>query len=63
MILEVAEIRIEAGQQAAFEAALHEGVRQVLSSARGFLSYLLLIEWQTLENHAVNFRGGPLFSA
>lgn len=75
MILEVAEIRIEAGQQAAFEAALDEGAREVLSSARGFLSYrlqagieqperyLLLIEWETLEDHTVHFRGGPLFPA
>lgn len=73
MILEVAEIRIAPGQQAAFEAALHHGVATVASKCPGFLSYqlqrgiesperfLLFIEWATLENHTVDFRGGPLF--
>lgn len=73
MILEVADIRIAPGQQAAFEAAVHQGVATVISKSPGFLRYqlqrgiesperfLLLIDWATLENHTVDFRGGPLF--
>ncbi|MDN3918692.1 antibiotic biosynthesis monooxygenase family protein [Roseateles violae] len=73
MILEVADIRIHAGQQAAFEAAIHRGLAEVIAQARGFITasvqhgiesperYLLQIEWQTLEDHTEHFRGGPLF--
>ncbi|WIT12854.1 antibiotic biosynthesis monooxygenase [Paucibacter sediminis] len=74
MILELADIRIQPGQQAAFEEALHRGVQSVISRAQGFVGYrlrkglesperyLLLIEWATLEDHTVHFRGGPLFA-
>ena len=74
MILEVAEITIPVGQNAAFEEAIHRGVRTVISNAQGFMRYqvqrgiesperyLLLIEWATLEDHTVHFRGGPLFA-
>lgn len=74
MILEVADIRILPGQQAPFEAAIRQGVATVISQSPGFLRYqlqrgiesperfLLLIEWATLENHTVDFRGGPLFA-
>ncbi len=73
MILELADIRIQPGQQADFEAALQRGVATVISNAKGFRSYqvrhgiesperyLLMIEWDTLENHTVDFREGPLF--
>ena len=72
MILEVADIRIAPGQQAAFEAAVQRGI-EVIAQAHGFRSarvqkgiesaerYLLLIEWETLEDHTVGFRQGPLF--
>ena len=73
MILEVADIRIAPGQQAAFEVAVRRGVDEVISQAHGFRSarvqkgiesaerYLLMIEWETLEDHTVGFRLGPLF--
>ncbi|MBB4842963.1 heme-degrading monooxygenase HmoA [Paucibacter oligotrophus] len=75
MILEIADIRIAPGQQAAFEAAIAHGLKTVISQAQGFISarvqqgiesperYLLQIEWATLEDHTVHFRGGPLFPA
>ncbi|MFY7864311.1 antibiotic biosynthesis monooxygenase family protein [Roseateles sp.] len=75
MILEVAEIHIAPGQQAAFEAAIAHGISSVISRAQGFVSakvqrgiesperYLLHIEWATLEDHTEVFRGGPLFPA
>lgn len=74
MILEVADIRIHPGQQAAFEAAIQHGLGTVISQAKGCRSYkvrkgiesperyLLTIEWDSLENHTVDFREGPLFA-
>jgi heme-degrading monooxygenase HmoA len=74
MILELADIRILPGQQAAFDAAIQFGVETVASKAKGFRGYkvnksvesperyILMIYWDTLENHTVDFRGGPLFA-
>jgi heme-degrading monooxygenase HmoA len=74
MILEVADIRIQPGQQAAFDAAIQHGLRTVISRSQGFKGwkvnkgiesperYLLMIFWETLEDHTVAFRGGPLFA-
>ena len=74
MILEVADIRIQPGRQAEFEAALARGLRDVIGRAQGFKGwkinrgiesperYLLQIFWGTLEDHTVAFRGGPLFT-
>ncbi len=74
MILEVADIRIQPGTQAEFDAAIRRGLDTVVSKATGFCSckvthgiesperYLLMIWWQTLENHTVDFREGPLFA-
>ncbi|MBC8058720.1 MAG: antibiotic biosynthesis monooxygenase [Rhizobiales bacterium] len=73
MILEVADIRIPHGQQAEFDAAIQHGIATVASKATGFRGfkvqkglesperYLLMIWWDTLENHTVDFRQGPLF--
>jgi heme-degrading monooxygenase HmoA len=73
MILELADIRIQPGQQAAFDAALQKGLDTVVARAQGFRGfkinrgiesperYLLMIFWDTLEDHTVHFRGGPLF--
>ena len=74
MILEIADIRIAPGQQAAFDAAIQRGVDTVISRAKGFRGYkvnkgvesperyILMIYWETLEDHTVEFRGGPLFA-
>ena len=74
MILEVADIRIRPGEQAAFDEAIQRGLNTVISQAKGFRGwkvnkgvesperYLLQIFWDTLENHTVDFRGGPLFT-
>ena len=74
MILEIADIRIAPGQQAAFETAIRHGIDTVVSKATGFRRcrvvagiesperFQLMIEWDTLENHTVDFRGGPLFT-
>jgi heme-degrading monooxygenase HmoA len=73
MILEIADIRIQPGKQAEFDAAVQRGLREVISKAKGFLGfqvqkcietperYVLLIRWQTLENHTVDFRQSQAF--
>ena len=73
MILELADIRIHPGQQQAFETALARGVDEAIRHAKGFIGYriehgidsperyLLMIEWETLENHTIDFRNSPAF--
>jgi heme-degrading monooxygenase HmoA len=74
MILEIADIRIQPGQQAAFEEAIQRGLDTVASKAKGFEGakvnrgiesperYVLQIFWTTLEDHTVGFRESPLFA-
>ena len=74
MILEVADIRIAPGRNADFDAAIRRGVESVIAKAKGFRGYqvhkgvesperyLLLIRWDTLENHTVDFRESPAFA-
>ena len=74
MILEIADIRIQPGQNAAFEAAIQHGINTVVGRAQGFEGakvnrgvesperYILQIFWRTLEDHTVAFRQGPLFA-
>lgn len=73
MILEIADITIPPGKQAEFDAAIQRGLETVISQPKGFRGYkvnkgvesperyILMIYWETLENHTVDFRGGPLF--
>lgn len=74
MILELADIRVAPGQEAAFEEAVQRGLRTVVSKARGCVSYkvshgiespqryILQIVWTSLEDHTVGFRGSELFT-
>lgn len=74
MILEIAEIRIAPGQQAAFDEAITRALETVAVQAKGMRGYkvnkgiesperyVLQIFWDTLENHTVDFRQGPLFA-
>jgi heme-degrading monooxygenase HmoA len=74
MILEVADITIPKGRNAEFDDAIVRGITTVISQAEGFRGwkvnrgiesterYLLMIFWDTLEDHTVRFRGGPLFA-
>ena len=74
MILEIADIRIPPGKQAEFDAAIQRGIETVVSKAKGFRRYqvqkciesperyVLHIFWETLEDHTVTFREGPLFA-
>lgn len=73
MITEIAFMSIVPGQEDAFLAALEEA-KLVIARADGFRSlhvqrgierpstFVLTIEWDTLEAHTVGFRQGPLFA-
>jgi len=73
MILELADIRIQPGKQAEFDAAIKKGVETVIAKAKGFRGYkinkgiesperyILMIFWETLENHTADFRSSPAF--
>jgi len=74
MILEHCDIEIDPAKQKEFEEAILRGVDAVISKAKGFKGYkvnhsietpsryLLLIYWDTLENHTVEFRGSTAFA-
>ena len=74
MILELADIRIAPGQNAAFEEAIERGLRTVIGHAKGFAGfkvnrgmesperYILQIFWDTLEDHTVGFRQSEAFA-
>jgi heme-degrading monooxygenase HmoA len=67
MILEQAVFAITPGSEAAFESALEEA-QELVAQTHGFrslqlrqgleqpASYLLLIEWETIDDHMVGFR-------
>ncbi|EGF31915.1 Antibiotic biosynthesis monooxygenase [Oxalobacteraceae bacterium IMCC9480] len=73
MILELADIRILPGKQADFDIAITRGVELAISNATGFRGYkinksvesperyVLMIYWETLENHTVDFRESAAF--
>jgi len=72
MILEHAVLDVIAGQEEAFETAFTEA-RPLIGAAAGFRSlrlercleqpgrYLLLVEWDRLEDHTSGFRGSVAY--
>jgi heme-degrading monooxygenase HmoA len=74
MILEIADIRVHLGKHEAFKVAVEHGLSTVLSKAKGFQRYevqhcletperfVLLITWDTLEDHTVGFRTSSAFA-
>lgn len=70
MILEVATLDVRPGQEDAFEAAFRQA-SNIIAGVPGYAShqlqrclerphrYLLLVNWQTLEDHTIGFRGSP----
>jgi heme-degrading monooxygenase HmoA len=67
MILESALLDVKPGEEAAFEAAIRQA-RPLIAATPGFRTiavrrcletpnrYLLLVEWDRLEDHTVGFR-------
>jgi quinol monooxygenase YgiN len=73
MILEVAQLDIAAGRENTFEHAVAEAV-PLFRQARGCLGfelqrsithpsrYWIIVKWDTVENHTVDFRASPQFA-
>ena len=74
MILELAHLNVRRGMEQEFEAAFREA-QKIIASMPGYLShevmrclekssdYLLLVRWQTLEDHKVGFRTSAQYQA
>ncbi len=70
MVLEVAILDVKTGLEADFLAAFNQA-QSIISSMSGYLShdlqqcvetpnrYILLVQWQTLEDHTIGFRESP----
>jgi len=73
MILEIAQIDVKPGLEAEFEAGVANAL-PVFKRAKGCKGlelkrsvekpqrYRLFIQWETVENHTVDFRGSPDFA-
>ena len=72
MITEIAQIEVKPGLEAEFEAAVKKAtpIFQRSKGCRGMelrrsverpSRYRVMIRWETLDNHTVDFRGSPLF--
>ena len=74
MILEIAQITVRSGMEAEFENAV-AAAKPLFLRAKGCISmdltrsieiparYRLLVGWETLENHTVDFRGSDDFQS
>lgn len=72
MILEIALLQVRPGQEAAFEQDFATA-GQYISATPGYIrhslrrcmeqsnKYLLLVEWQSLEDHTISFRQSPQY--
>jgi heme-degrading monooxygenase HmoA len=72
MILEVAMLQVKAGLCAEFEHNFKQA-SSIISSMKGYVDhelqkcvedtnkYLLLVRWETLEDHTIGFRGSEQY--
>ncbi|MEX0739025.1 MAG: antibiotic biosynthesis monooxygenase [Pseudohongiella sp.] len=72
MVLEVAILDVKPGQTTEFESAFEEA-QTIIVSMNGYLShqlqrcmentncYILLVNWETLEDHTIGFRGSEQY--
>ena len=72
MVLEVALLGVRTGEYEAFEEAFRQA-SSIIASSKGYIShelqrcietpgrYVLLVRWETLEDHVEGFRGSELF--
>ncbi|MCA0459010.1 MAG: antibiotic biosynthesis monooxygenase [Chloroflexi bacterium] len=73
MVLEIVTAQIKAGQEAAFEEAFI-GASKYIAAAAGYIKhelrrcievqgkYLIMIHWNSVEDHMVGFRGSQNFT-
>ena len=74
MITEIADIKIRPEQRTEFLSAIHRAAQTVLCKANGYVSHqilpcvespgrvVLIVNWQTLEDHTVGFRESAAFA-
>jgi len=74
MILEVAMLQVKPDLAQSFEASFREASK-IISSMHGYVNhelqkcledehkYILLVRWETLEDHTVGFRGSEAYQA
>lgn len=72
MVFEIAEIEVKAGEEAAFETNVRRAA-PLFQVALGYRSlalhrtterpnvYRLVVGWETVDNHMVDFRNSPAF--
>ena len=72
MVLEIAQIDVKSGLEAEFEAGVAKAA-PIFRRAKGCRGmelqrsiekpnrYRLFVQWETLENHTIDFRGSPDF--
>ena len=72
MVLEVAILHVIPGQEFEFEKAFGQA-QAILENMQGYKShqlqkclensnqYILLVNWETLEDHTINFRGSEQY--
>lgn len=72
MVLEIAQYTAQPGKAEEFQAGLLRGI-EIIRQAKGCVSasprrqiedpekFIVMIEWETLEDHTVGFRGSPQF--
>jgi heme-degrading monooxygenase HmoA len=72
MIMEIAQIDVKPGMESEFEAGVKKAT-PIFQRAKGCKGmelqrsrekpqrYRLMVKWDTLENHTVDFRGSPDF--
>lgn len=72
MVLEVAVLNVIAGKEVEFEAAFHKA-SNIIATMSGYIShqlqrcienqsqYVLLVNWETLEDHTQGFRGSAQY--
>jgi len=73
MILEVAEVHVKPDTGDDFAKAVNQSIKDYISVTDGYISaelqrsiedptrFLLMIQWETLEAHTVNFRESDRF--
>ena len=73
MIVEIAQITVTPGREEEFEAVFRRAI-EAAAGSHGYLAhelrrsvetpnrYMLRIEWATLEDHTVGFRGSTAFT-
>ncbi|WP_314585199.1 antibiotic biosynthesis monooxygenase [Paenibacillus terrigena] len=74
MILEVAMLQVKPGLSESFEESFREASK-IISNMRGYVhhelqkcleeenKYVLLVRWETLEDHTIGFRGSEEYQA